>query len=185
MDSIINKLRKILNIREMYILLIIVLVVLFISISSSLAIFSETTEKLGIAEVIASDVTQVLSSQEERYSITTDRHSGTITVGSKSKAVFDITVKNEHEINTKYKMYYQFSNNIKIIDVDVGISTQSIDESAGVIKSNEEKKVRIVIKNKSDQDANIIVGVQGGYENNEVELYENRTGLEKIPEGWT
>ncbi len=176
------------GIREIYASFILVATMIFVSIFSSMAVFQKTVEKVGVASLVANNVNQVLSSTESSFVLSTDKTYGTILVSSGSSKFFDITITNDKNINTKYKLYYRFTSGVTVLDVEVGVSDQSLNSSsASLNKSGNDgnsKVVRVGIRNTSNQDVSIDIGSQGGYENNEVILLSGRNEMGTILESY-
>ena len=179
---------KVLKIREMYVILMIVITVIFVSVFSSMAIFQKVVEQKEVAQIVINELKYKISSTESSFK--TYGSYGTITVPAGTNKYFDITIENEETINTKYKMYYRFTNGVTIIGTEVGISDKEEDgngvkyaEESGII-TTEEKVIRVGIKNGSNQSVTIEIGVQGGYETNQVILNSSRNELKEISESF-
>ena len=66
--------------RTITIFMFIVMCLLFLSIYSSMALFTKTVEKKALANIVVADVTPSISSSDEAFVVTTDSNSGNIKV---------------------------------------------------------------------------------------------------------
>jgi len=154
------------SVREMYAVLLITFMLLFSLIYTSMALFQKSVEKVGVASIVASEIEYVLTSTESGFTI--DGNKGTIAVEAGETKIFNVTITNNTSINTRYKMYYKFANDVTILDVNVGISSISESPISDLINVGESKTVKIIINNNSTQKATIEIGAQGGYAANEL-----------------
>lgn len=174
--------KRIMPIREMYIMLIIIMAALFGIIYTSMALFEKEVEKVGVATIAASEIDYILTSTE--VTDLDDKNSTiTVTVPAGEVLAFDIEIKNNTTTNTKYKMYYSASsitNYTSIIDTEIGIACKIGNESTcessktNLISANSSKTVRTIIKNGGSSSTTVEIGAQGGYSNNEVVLKSDR-----------
>jgi len=167
------------TVREIYAVLLIISMLLFSLIYTSMALFQKTVEKVGIATIIVGDINFNLITDESDFNI--NENSGTITVLAGETKSFDLTILNSMANSTRYKLYYRFSNDVTILNVNVGISSNSEYTDTDIIDFGASKTVKIVVENNSEQSATIEIGVQGGYATNEtIILNSGRNEMQTI-----
>ena len=183
------------SIREIYALLILVLTTLFALIYGSMALFQKTWDQKEIAHIIIDDLRYSITSTDSSFKANVSYGYGTITVPAGTNKYFDVRITNDEAINTRYQMYYSFSGS-KIIGVEAGVSHKYVGVYAtyeedryypetGIINSGSSKKIRIGIKNTSNQSVTLNIGVRGGYSSNySVKLNSDEEAMEKISESF-
>ena len=98
-----------------------------------------------------------------------------ISLESNEKARLNIEIESLNNINTKYQLYYQTTNN----NIEIGyVSDNSLPE--GIINANSKKTVTVIIKNKTSSNATITFGVEGGFITNDISLELNKLALVQI-----
>lgn len=169
-------------IREIMTLFFIVLSLLFLSIYTSLAIFSESYEIKSIASIQASTLNVTMSMPEQPSETTTK----TITILAGETYFTDINLTNNSNISVRYKLYYSGSidNNL----VKIGVSDSSQNKENGILSSNNEdgykKTIRVGIENGSTSNVTITFGIQIGYSHNNVSLITGNALIDTIDEGY-
>ena len=169
---------KQISINTMIILLFLILTLLFISIYTSLAVFKKSYEQKEIVSIKVKDITPNIELEEsyENVILNEDNHSLEITASKNKKTFVNIKLKNYTNINVKYKLFYINNNNLSELD-SVKVSSRSDGKSTDVIEKNNIKNIRIGLNNQTEQELKFVIGVQGGYETNDIILEDGKTEL--------
>lgn len=164
--------------REILLLFFVVLSLLFVSLYTSFAIFNKTVEKVGVANIVASNLVVTLSTTDSVAQTTTK----TISIAAGETKFIDVKVTNSSAAAVRYKLYYKNSSSSTLpSSVQVGVSNISVNpESSTLTKTGttgNNKTVRIAIKNESTSSYSIIIGVESGYSSNSLSLTSGNLAL--------
>jgi len=144
------------NIKRSYIFIFILILIFFISFGASYAILMNKSEHHGKLNIVAGDLNYKIESQK--------LINNKITVNAGAIEKVSLTLKSLNKINSKYELYYTL--NTTNSDVSVGYSIDTKDSVLGTIDANGIKNITLVIKNSSNQNVTVTLGVTGGLMNN-------------------
>ena len=160
--------------KRYYVLIFILIMIIFISISASYAIFSNTKEEHGKLNIVAGTLDYKIENKNLK--------NNQITVNANDKITTTLKITSLNTISSKYELYYQIENNIK--DVKIGYASNTKDNVKGTIKANETKEIKIIIQNNSNQNAKVTFKVHGGLVNLEYDdIKEYGLALKEIKSG--
>ena len=141
--------------KKYYVLIFILIMIIFISISASYAIFSNTKEEHGKLNIVAGTLDYKIENKNLK--------NNQITVNANDKITTTLKITSLNTISSKYELYYQIENNIK--DVKIGYASNTKDNVKGTIEANETKEIKIIIQNNSNQNVKVTFNVHGGLVN--------------------
>ena len=141
--------------KRYYVLIFILIMIIFISISASYAIFSNTKEEHGKLNIVAGTLDYKIENKNLK--------NNQITVNANDKITTTLKITSLNTISSKYELYYQIENNIK--DVKIGYASNTKDNVKGTIEANETKEIKIIIQNNSNQNVKVTFKVHGGLVN--------------------
>ena len=168
-------LKKTLNIKTAYILVVLVALILVVGGYFSYALFTTSSEQKGALNIVTGNLYSLIESND-----LDSNKSITITPGDDK--VITIELKNVNGINSKHNLYYETtSNNIKIGYTDEGdtppTNTGYVLTRSGTNDSTKTIKVRI--KNKNSSNVTITFGTTAGLPNAELAFPEGKSSLAK------
>ena len=156
-------LRKHINLRNNYLLVLMVLSISFLVIYSSYALFVVSKTKMGAYNITAGTINVELTSE----ALDTNKQ---ITVNANDSQEFEVTLTNKSSVPAKVILYYKMINPTSPSeDIMVGyktdtafppISTGSILSSSGL--SDDHSSYTLIIKNDSSESTTIEIGVKVG-----------------------
>ena len=141
--------------KKYYVLIFILIMIIFISISASYAIFSNTKEEHGKLNIVAGTLDYKIENKNLK--------NNQITINANDKITTTLKITSLNTISSKYELYYQIENNIK--DVKIGYASNTKDNVKGTIEANETKEIKIIIQNNSNQNVKVTFKVHGGLVN--------------------
>ena len=144
--------KKVIYIGSLIILTVIVSITYF-----SYAFFTNRTEQRGKLNIVTGTLDYKIKSA--------DLTNNSITLEANKSKQIEIEITSLNKISSKYELYYQTTAS----NVVVGYGSNN-DTPTGVISANGKKTVKVVIKNKSNSQATITFGVEGGFINNALVL---------------
>ncbi len=139
--------------RIIYISLLFIVIVLISVTYFSYAFFTGLSEQRGKIHIVTGELTYKIESS--------DLVNNSISINANESKQIEIKITSLNNINSKYELYYITSNN----DIEIGYGRNN-DTPNGIINTNATKTIYIVIKNKSNNTANLTFGVQGGFVDN-------------------
>ena len=140
-----------------YIGLLLVITVLVSVVYFSYAFFTSKNTQHGKIHIVTGDLNYKIESN--------DLTNNSISINANESKQIEIKIASLNNINSKYELYYITSNN----DIEIGYGSSN-DTPNGIINTNATKTIKIVIKNKSNNIANLTFGVQGGFVDNQLVL---------------
>ena len=90
-----------------------------------------------------------------------------------STSEFELEIKSLNEIDSKFELYYQL--NPKVEGIEVGYYLEESNLPYGEMTKDGNRKVKVVIKNKTNQTTTITFGVEGGFTNQNLVLKEGKS----------
>ena len=168
-------LKKTLNIKTAYILIVLVALILVVGGYFSYALFTTSSEQKGALNIVTGNLYSLIESND-----LDSNKSITLTPGD--DRVITIELKNVNGINSKHNLYYETtSNNIKIGYIDEGdtppTNTGYVLTRSGTNDSTKTIKVRI--KNKNNSNVTITFGTSAGLPNADLTFPEGKSSLTK------
>ena len=153
------------KIKKSYILIFVLFLIMMVSYRYSYAFFNDTKEEHGKLNVVVGDLKYKLESD----SLDND----SIVVEANTSKEIKVKITSLNNISSKYELYYVLD---KVNDkVSVGYSSDTEDNVSGIIDTNSNKMITIVIKNASDISSTITFKVLGGLVNNELALKDGNS----------
>ena len=150
--------------RKIYFILLLIIVFLVSTMYFSYAFFTSKNEEHGKLNIVAGTLDYKIEGK--------DLENNQITVLAHEIEKVELTIESLNKISSMYELYYNTENNN---DIEIGYSIDSIDKISGKIESNSKKKVTVIIKNNSDTDKVINLGVEGGLINNNLVLTKGKS----------
>lgn len=153
------------KIGKYYILVFILLLIMMIIYKASYAFFNDTKEEHGKLNVVVGDL---------KYKLESDSlDNNSIAVEANTSKEIKVKITSLNSISSKYELYYVLDKaNDK---VSVGYSSDTKDSVSGIIDTNSNKMITIVIKNESDTNSTITFKVLGGLVNNSLALKDGNS----------
>jgi len=140
-----------------------------ISIASfSYAIWSNKSEQRGKLNIVAGSLNYELVSD--------DLNNNSITIPANTNKTIEIEITSLNNIESKYELYYTTNNE----NISIGYSEETVDNPTGTISSRSSKKVTVIIKNRTDTEATITFGCQGGFSDKELILAQGNSITEQM-----
>lgn len=165
------------HVREIYLLYLIVLMIFFFMIYTSLAIFEKNETISGVAIIESGNLLINVVSDNSDYNTNT----GEITVEANSNVKLTLTLINNTPSRVRYKLYYLVNGSTTVpVGVTVGMpgtSDSEVLDKLGNIDNTIDKE--IVILNNSSNDIVVKIWYDLGYGHNELSL--DATKLALIP----
>ena len=168
-------LKKTLNIKTAYILIVLVALILVVGGYFSYALFTTSSEQKGALNIVTGNLYSLIESND-----LDSNKSITLTPGD--DRVITIELKNVNGINSKHNLYYETtSNNIKIGYIDEGDTPPT---NAGYVltrngTTDSVKTIKVRIKNKNNSNVTITFGTSAGLPNAELAFPQGKTSLSK------
>lgn len=151
--------------KKIYIVTVILLIISIGYFYASYAFFNNTKEEHGKLNIVAGDLKYKLESD----SLDND----SIVVEANTSKEIKVKITSLNSISSKYELYYVLD---KVNDkVSVGYSSDTKDSVSGIIDTNSNKMITIVIKNESDTNSTITFKVLGGLVNNSLALKDGNS----------
>ena len=156
-------LRKRINIKDIYLILVIVLGLITISLYSTYALFTGSS-------VTTDSIANVSTDINVDFDINSDK---TFTLEANTIITFNANIKNNMKGKVHYELYHNFdlttNNKVKIAEVVEDTSLTSAPNTSGTLELGGKKTVPIVIENKSNEKITVTVGLAIGYVGNNIE----------------
>jgi len=146
--------------KKLYFMLMFISVFLVSTMCFSYAFFTSKTEGNGKLNIVAGTLDYKIESDE--------LENNKLTLNSGEVKEIEISLKSLNEISSKYELYYVL--NIDNDNIRIGYSEDTKNSVLGTIEANETKKITIIARNTSNEDAEVTFGVVGGLSNNELTL---------------
>ena len=109
--------------------------------------FTKKDEYHGRLNIVAGQLKYKLESA--------DLENNSITLEANTTKEIEVEITSLNNINSEYSLYYDNSN------VEIGYKEDSIDLPSGSINTGNKKKVRLIIKNKTNSSQTVTFGVKG------------------------
>ncbi len=143
-----------------YMSLLILTVLLVTSIYVSYGFFTNKLEEHGKLNIIVGTLDYKISEKE-------------LVIPSHTAKEFKIEVTSLNDTDTKYELYYQISNENP--NVEFGYVEDTEDEPKGEIKKNAKKEITLYVRNHTENDQTITLGIEGGFLNNNLVLKKGKS----------
>ncbi len=146
--------------KKIYIGIILLAIILVTSLCVSYAFFAQKLEEHGKLNIIVGTLDYKLSEKE-------------LAIPSHTAKEFKIEVTSLNDTDTKYEVYYQISKENS--DLEFGYVEDTEDEPKGEIKKNAKKEITLYVRNHTDNNQTITLGVEGGFLNNNLVLKKGKS----------
>ncbi len=143
-----------------YMSLLILTVLLVTSIYVSYGFFTNKLEEHGKLNIVVGTLDYKLSEKE-------------LVIPSHTAKAFRIEVTSLNDTDTKYELYYQISKENP--NLEFGYVENTEDEPKGEIKKNAKKEITLYVRNHTENDQTITLGVEGGFFNNDLSLSKGKS----------
>ncbi len=143
-----------------YISLLILTVLLVTSIYVSYGFFTNKLEEHGKLNIVVGTLDYKLSEKD-------------LVIPSHTAKEFKIEVTSLNDTDTKYELYYQISNENS--DLTFGYVEDTKDDPKGEIKKNAKKEITLYVRNHTENNQTITLGVEGGFINNDLSLSKGKS----------
>ncbi len=138
-----------------YMSLLILIVLLVTSIYVSYGFFTNKLEEHGKLNIVVGTLDYKLSEKE-------------LVIPSHTAKEFKIEVTSLNDTDTKYELYYQMSKENS--DLTFGYVEDTKDQPKGEIKKNAKKEITLYVRNHTENNQTITLGIEGGFINNDLSL---------------
>ncbi len=138
-----------------YMSLLILTVLLVTSIYVSYGFFTNKLEEHGKLNIVVGTLDYKLSEKE-------------LVIPSHTAKEFKIEVTSLNDTDTKYELYYQMSRENP--NLEFGYIEDTKDEPKGEIKKNAKKEITLYVRNHTENNQTITLGIEGGFINNDLSL---------------
>ncbi len=143
-----------------YMSLLILTVLLVTSIYVSYGFFTNKLEEHGKLNIVVGTLDYKLSEKE-------------LVIPSHTAKEFKIEVTSLNDTDTKYELYYQISNENP--NLEFGYVEDTKDDPKGEIKKNAKKEITLYVRNHTENDQTITLGIEGGFINNDLSLSKGKS----------
>ncbi len=143
-----------------YMSLLILTVLLVTSIYVSYGFFTNKLEEHGKLNIVVGTLDYKLSEKE-------------LVIPSHTAKAFKIEVTSLNDTDTKYEVYYQISKENS--DLTFGYVEDTMDDPKGEIKKKAKKEITLYVRNHTENDQTITLGVEGGFFNNDLSLSKGKS----------
>ena len=148
-----------------YIEIILVLTVILSITYFSYAFFTRQDIQNGKLNIVTGTLSYKITSSD------LDSNNTLFLSANESKKI-ELTITSLNDINSKYELYYQTSDNIV-----VNYKTSTTSLPSGTINGGQSIKVTVIAKNNANSTGTVKFGVAGGFINNNLSLESNQSKI--------